>query len=99
LERLWQAVTQLPKEQRDAFAFGFEDPIGQDFFTVLLAAGIVTWNELAKGMERSVEDIARLRMSMPMDGMTSAAELGAGRENVWKWRYRAIRTLKANLDN
>jgi RNA polymerase sigma factor (sigma-70 family) len=98
LARLWQAVTQLPPEQRDAFAFGFEDQAGQDFFTVLLGAGIVTWNELAKGMARSVEDIARLRLSMPMDGVTAADELGVSRQNVWKWRYRAIRTLKAELD-
>lgn len=98
LARLWHAVIQLPSEQRDAFAFGFEDQAGQDFFTVLLAAGIVTWNELAKGMVRSVEEVVRLRMGMPMDGVTAAHELGVTRENVWKWRYRAIRTLKAELD-
>lgn len=50
LARLWRAVKQLPAQQRDAFAFRFEDPAGQDFFTVLLAAGIVNWSELAKGM-------------------------------------------------
>jgi RNA polymerase sigma factor (sigma-70 family) len=98
LAALWQAVTQLPPEQRDAFAFGFEDQAGQDFFTVLLAAGIVTWNELAKGMARSVENIARLRLSMPMDGMTAADELGVSRQKVWKWRHKALRTLKTELD-
>jgi RNA polymerase sigma factor (sigma-70 family) len=98
LSRLWHAVRQLPAEQRDAFVFGFEDQAGQDFFTILLAAATVTWNELAHGMGRSVEEIARLRMSMPMDGVSAANELGASRENVWKWRYRAIRTLKAELE-
>jgi RNA polymerase sigma factor (sigma-70 family) len=97
LAQVWHAVTQLPPEQRDAFAFGFEDQAGQDFFTVLLAASIVTWNELAAGMGRSVEQIARLRMSMPMDGATAADELGVAREKVWKWRYRALHTLKAKL--
>jgi len=98
LARLWYVVIRLPPEQRDAFAFGFEDQAGQDFFTLLLVAGIVTWNELAKGMMRSVDEIARLRMIMPMDGATAADELGVTKGNVWKWRHRAIRTLKTELD-
>src|ERR1051325_5621280 len=36
LALLWQAITALPAEQRDSFAFGFEDEAGQDLFTVLL---------------------------------------------------------------
>src|SRR6185369_9719932 len=38
---LWGAVIKLSAEQRDAFAFRFEDPAGQGFFEVLVAAGIV----------------------------------------------------------
>src|ERR1044071_5978274 len=57
---LWGAVIKLPAEQRDAFAFRFEDPAGQGFFEVLVAAGIVNWDELANGMERAVEEVARL---------------------------------------
>jgi RNA polymerase sigma factor (sigma-70 family) len=98
LARLWHTITALPAEQRDAFAFGFEDEAGQDLFTVLLDAGIVTWSELADGMERSVEEIVKLRMRMPMDGATAAEVIGAERKNVWKWRYRAIRTLKKHLE-
>src|ERR1051325_11985513 len=49
LAPLWQAVIPLPPEQRDSFVFGFEDEAGQDLFTVLLAAEIVSWDELAKG--------------------------------------------------
>jgi hypothetical protein len=94
---LWHVVTQLPTEQRDAFAFRFEDPAGQGFFEVLVAAGIVNWDELAKGMERSVEEVARLSMRMPMDGTTAAAELGVLPTNVWKWRFRAIQRLKIEL--
>jgi len=97
LERLWHAITELPPEQRDAFTLGFEDEAGQDLFTVLLGAGIVTWDELADGMQRSVEEIASLRMQMPLDGTTAADVLGTERKSVWKWRYRAIRTLKMQL--
>jgi RNA polymerase sigma factor (sigma-70 family) len=98
LARLWRAITKLPAEQRDAFAFGFEDEAGQDLFTVLLDAGIVTWDELAVGMQRSLEELAKLRMRMPMDGANAAGVLGTERKNVWKWRYRAIRTLRTQLE-
>lgn len=97
LAHLWQAVTQLPAEQRDAFVLSFEDAAGQDLFTVLRAAEIVNWDELAQGMDRSVQDVVRLRGRMPMNGADVADELRASRENVYKWRFRAIRRLKSEL--
>lgn len=97
LARLWRAVTRLPAEQRDAFALSFEDEAGQDLFTVLRTAEIVNWDELAQGMGRSVQEVARLRLRMPMDGASVAEELGASRENVYKWRFRALRRLKTEF--
>jgi hypothetical protein len=97
LARLWQAVIQLPAEQRDAFALSFEDEAGQDLFTMLRAAEIVNWNEIAQGMGRSVQEVVRLRGRMPMNGASVAEELRASRENVYKWRFRAIRRLKTEL--
>lgn len=97
LARLWQAVIKLPGEQRDSFALSFEDEAGQDLFTVLQAAEIVNWDELAHGMGRSVEDVVQLRLRMPMDGANVAKELSTSRENVYKWRFRAIRRLKTEL--
>jgi DNA-directed RNA polymerase specialized sigma24 family protein len=98
LARLWRAVIQLPAEQRDAFALSFEDEAGQDLFTVLRAAEIVNWDQLAQGMGRSIQEVTRLRMGMPMDGATVADELRASRENVYKWRFRAIRRLRTELE-
>ena len=97
LARLWQAVIQLPAEQRDAFALSFEDEAGEDLFTMLRAAEIVNWDELAHGMDRSVQEVVRLRERMPMNGASVADELRASRENVYKWRFRAIRRLKNEL--
>lgn len=98
LERLWRAIKLLPPEQRDAFCLGFEDQAGQDLFSALLGAGIVTLKDLAKGLSRSVEEVGRLRMRMPMDSASVAAELSASRDNVYKWRFRAVQRLKAELD-
>jgi DNA-directed RNA polymerase specialized sigma24 family protein len=97
LVRLWQAVIQLPAEQRDAFALSFEDEAGEDLFTMLRATEIVNWDEIAQGMGRSVEEVVRLRARMPMNGASVAKELKASRENVYKWRFRAIRRLKTEL--
>lgn len=97
LASLWRSVIQLPVEQRDSFAFGFEDEAGQDLFTVLLTAEIVSWDELARGMGRSVEELVRLRLRMPMETARVADELRASRENVYKWRFRALRRLDIAL--
>jgi RNA polymerase sigma factor (sigma-70 family) len=97
LARLWHAVIRIPAEQRDSFVLGFEDPAGQDLFTILLVAEIVSWDELAHGMARSVAELVRLRLRMPMDCASVADELRASREHVHKWRFRAIRRLKAEL--
>lgn len=97
LMRLWQAVIQLPAEQRDALALSFEDEAGEDLFTMLRAAEIVNWGEIAQGMGRSVQEVVRLRARMPMNGANVAEELKASRENVYKWRFRAIRRLKTEL--
>jgi len=97
LARVWQTVIQLPAEQRDAFAFGFADETGQDLFTALLTADIVNWDELARGMGRTVEEVVRLRQRMPMDSPGMAEEMRASRNNVHKWRFRAVRRLKTDL--
>jgi hypothetical protein len=34
---------------------------------------------------------------MPMDSTAVAAELNASRNNVYKWRFRSLQRLKAEL--
>ena len=48
-------------------------------------------------MGRSVPEVVRLRGRMLMNGASVAEEVGALRENVYKWRFRAIRRLKTEL--
>ena len=97
LRRLWRVVKKLPAKQRDAFAFRFDDQTGQDLFAVLFAAGIVNWDDLARGMGRSVAELVQLRTLMPMDTATAAHELNTSRQNVAKWLHRAIRKLRKEL--
>ena len=98
LGRLWSIVKRLPPKQRDAFALRFHDDAGRDLFTVLLRARIVDWKDLAEELGRSVADLTRLWTQMPMDSATAANELRTSRENVYKLKFRAIQTLKAELE-
>ena len=97
LARLWQALSTLPNEQRAAFCFGFEDESGQDLFSLFLAWNVVTVRDLAREFRRPVEEILLLIARMPMDTPTLTAELNASRDNIYKWRYRAIRRLREEL--
>ena len=97
LGQLWRIVRRLTPQQRDAFALRFCDQDGRNLFTVLRAAGIVDWKDLAEGMGRSPADVARLWKQMPMDTATIARELRTSRDNVYKWHFRALQKLKAEL--
>ena len=98
LVRLWRLVKRLTPKQRDAFALRFQDDEGRNLFTVLLAAGIADWKDLTEVMGRSVADVARLWSQMPMDSATVASELRTSRDNVYKWRFRAIQKLRIELE-
>jgi len=97
LGRLWHITKRLTPKQRDAFALRFQDPAGRNFFTVLLDERIVEWKDLTEGMERSVEELAHLCTKMPMDSTAIAGELRTSRDNIYKWRFRAIQKLRAEL--
>jgi hypothetical protein len=64
---------------------------------VLLAAGIAELNDLAEGLGRSIADIMRLWMLMPMDSQTAASGLNTSLNNVYKWLFHARRRLKAEF--
>lgn len=97
LRNLWQALRELSVEQRDVFCLGFEDERGRDLFTVLLEAEIVTFRELAQGLDRPTEEIVKLWSTMPMDNKAIAMELNTTRGQIYKWRFRALERLKKGL--
>lgn len=94
LRLLWDAVRRLPPKQRDTFGLSFADDSGDDLFTLLLDAGVATLPEVAAAFERSLQDLILLWQQMPMDNASVAQELGATRQQVNKWRFRALRQLE-----
>ena len=97
LRSLWRAIGELPEEQRDAFCFGFESDNGDDLFTLLFEAKIVTPAQLAGQFGRALEDFMRVWSEMPMDNAAIAAELNATRPRVGKLRFHALRRLEKEL--
>ena len=97
LGQLWAEIKRLPTPQRDTICLGFEDDAGDDLFSLLIEAGLVTWPRLAREFDRSLEQLIGLWQQMPMDNAAIAEELGASRQQVSKWRFRALRRLEQAL--
>jgi len=70
LQQLWDVVKNLPAPQRDAYCFLFHDERGWDLFSLLIESEIVSYGQLAHALNRSPQEINRLRSQMPMDGPT-----------------------------
>jgi RNA polymerase sigma factor (sigma-70 family) len=94
LRQLWDTVKQLPAVQRDSYCFLFHDERGWDLFSLLIESEIVSFGDLAQALNRSPQEINRLRSQMPMDGPTAAAELHVTRPQVNKWRFLAIQRVR-----
>ena len=97
LQRLWKEIRRLPPKQRDTFCLSFEDASGDDLFSLLLDAEIVTWPEIATALDLSLKRLMTLWGHMPMDPAAIAAELGATRPQVNKWRFRALQQLEQQI--
>ena len=97
LRQLWDTLKQLPAAQRDAYCFLFHDKRGWDLFSLLIESEVVSFGGLAQALNRSPQEINRLRSQMPMDGPTAAAELHVTRPQVNKWRFLAIQRVRKEI--
>jgi len=97
LRQLWDEVRRLPVTQRDTFCLGFADENGDDLFTLLIAQGLATPEQLAHEFGRESQNLMVLWQHMPMDNETLARTLGVSRRQVNKWRFRALQRLKRVL--
>lgn len=97
LGRLWAEVRKLPFNQRATVCLGFEDECGDDLFSLLVDAGLVTWQQLVREFDRTHEQLMLLWQKMPMDSAAIGDELGVSRQQVNKWRFRALRQLEKSL--
>jgi RNA polymerase sigma factor (sigma-70 family) len=95
LRQYWEEVKKLPADQRNTICLSFEDESGEDLFSLLVDAGIATIPELAREFGLSSEQFDELWMRVPMlDNTELAGYLGATRQQVSLWRFRAQSRLR-----
>lgn len=95
LRQYWEEVKKLPTDQRNTICLSFEDESGEDLFSLLVDAGIATIPELAAEFGLSSEQFDELWMRIPMlDNLELAEHLGATRQQVSLWRFRAQSRLR-----
>lgn len=91
-------MRRLPKRQRDAVCLGFADHDGEDLFTLLLDAEIVTQEQLWEEFGLAEAEFNDLWARLPiLDNTDLAARLGATPQQLSKWRFLAWKQVRANL--
>lgn len=95
LRLYWEEVKRLPVDQRNTVCLSFEDESGEDLFSLLVDAGIVTIPELAAEFGLSIREFNELWIRIPMlDNAELAEYLDATRQQVSLWRFRAQARLR-----
>ena len=97
LKKLWDEIKQLPPEQRDVIRLSLEDENGNDLWSILVAADVITLPQLAADLGLSNEELMNLWEKTPMDSPTLANHLGTTRSQINKWRFRAMRRLRERM--
>ena len=101
LQRLWEEVQQLPRNQRAALLLNLKEASGFGCITLFPATGIATLRELAAAVEMSAENFAGLLNELPLEDAKIAELLGLTRQQVINarksGRERLTRRLKGFL--
>lgn len=82
LQRLWEELQQLPKNQRAALLLNLKDASGQGCITLFPATGIATVRQLATALELSPETFAEIWNDLPLEDARIAELLGLTRQQV-----------------
>jgi RNA polymerase sigma factor (sigma-70 family) len=95
LKKLWDEIKKLPSNERDALCLWFSNENGDDLWSLLIDAGVITPSELCSALGISREELTKLWAQIPMDSKTLAKHLGATISQVNKWRHNAYKRLRA----
>jgi DNA-directed RNA polymerase specialized sigma24 family protein len=96
-ERLWAAVRELPVRQRVALLLNLRDGRGAGVLWVLPVTGVASIRSIADTLEMSVQDLAALWGTLPIDDNTIAERLGCTRQQVINLRMSARKRLSNRL--
>jgi RNA polymerase sigma factor (sigma-70 family) len=101
LQRLWEELQQLPRNQRAALLLNLKETSGFGCITLFPATGIATLRQLAEAVEMPLESFAELWNDLPLEDAKIAELLGLTRQQVINARKsgrdRLTRRLKGFL--
>src|SRR5262245_8405083 len=89
LQRLWEEVRQLPRQQRVALLLNLRDTEGRSCIALFPALGIATLRELAEALEMSAEGLAEIWNETPLEDLKIAELLRLTRQQVINARKSA----------
>jgi len=94
LQELWDEVCRMPANQRETFIFSFANSKGDDLLSLLFNAGLSTPSQMAEELDLSLDRLIMIWKDMPMRNVDIAVVLGVDRQQVNKWRHRAMKQLE-----
>src|SRR5262245_56721086 len=94
LQELWDEVCRMPANQRETFIFSFANSKGDDLLSLLFDAGVSTPSQMAEELDMSLDRLMTIWKGMPMRNVDIAVLLGVERQQVNKWRHRAMKQLE-----
>jgi hypothetical protein len=97
LQRLWEELQQLPRNQRAALLLNLRDASGFSSITLFPGTGIATVRQLAAALEISAEDFAALWNDLPLEDARIAELLGLTRQQVINARKSGRERLARRL--
>ncbi len=95
LRKLWDEIKKLPPHERDAVCLWHSNENGEDLWSLLHDAGVVTTSELISALNITSQELTKLWAQIPMGSKPLAKHLGASVSQVAKWRHRAYKRLRA----
>ena len=93
LQKLWEAICELPLNQRKAFIFTSSDHTGESLLHRLLREQVVPVSQIYHSLEMTREELASIWERLPMNAPIAATVLGTSAGMIAKWRHRALRKL------
>jgi RNA polymerase sigma factor (sigma-70 family) len=97
LQRLWEELQQLPRNQRAALLLNLKEANGVGCITLFPVTGIATVRELANALELSPESFAELWNELPLEDAKIAELLGLTRQQVINARKSGRERLTRRL--
>lgn len=98
LQKIWLALCELTLNQRRAYLYTQTDYDGQSLLHVIIQRQAVILSQIIQKLEITREELILLLNRVPMDTTLAAIELGTTNSMIAKWKHRAVKRVRASLE-